>query len=68
MGKENTGNKETCNECFLIWGWIDTVCPECGSDDIETYHQIGCKCSECKQGVREDSSINEFSESQTFDE
>ncbi len=56
---ENTGSKETCNKCFSIWGWMDTCCPECGSNDIEDYHPIECECEFCKQGVRQDPNIED---------
>ena len=49
---ENTGYKETCNNCLAIWPWIDTCCPECGSTNTEEYHTIECDCKDCKNGSR----------------
>ena len=33
--KEFTGDYEKCNACGYVWDFMETHCPECGSQDFE---------------------------------
>ena len=34
--KEFTGDYYKCSDCGHIWDYMETHCPECGSEDEET--------------------------------
>lgn len=45
--------KKICNNCMSIWENKTSDCPECGSTDIEDYHELDCDCKYCEQGYAE---------------
>jgi len=47
-------HKKVCSDCSSIWSFRSDLCPYCGSNDIEDYHEKDCDCKYCEQGYRED--------------
>ena len=47
--EEKTGTTYKCNNCINEWDYMETHCPECGSEDFTDYKiqlHFNCTCKD----------------------
>lgn len=65
---EFTGDYEKCNACGYVWDFMETHCPECGSQKKNKTTQLGIgavkHCTFCKKKItnKEDTTYTEDAE------